>query len=102
MLFAGRPDGMEGMPAVLIEAAMVGLPVVAFDVAGVSEVVMNGETGFVVPWRNIAALAEAALQILGDDERAARFGGTARALAAGFGIEVVGERYVDLYRSLVA
>ena len=35
LLFASRPDGMEGMPASLIEAGMLGTPSVAYDVAGV-------------------------------------------------------------------
>ena len=45
-LFASRSDGMEGMPATLIEAGMAGVPVAAFSVAGVQEVLVDQETGF--------------------------------------------------------
>ena len=38
----------EGMPAVVIEAGMAGLPTVAYDVGAVAEVVQDGTTGFVV------------------------------------------------------
>ena len=38
----------EGMPAVIIEAGMAGLPTVAYDVGAVAEVVQDGTTGFVV------------------------------------------------------
>ena len=50
LLFASRPDGMEGMPASLIEAGMLSTSSVAYDVAGVGEVVTDGETGRLVPW----------------------------------------------------
>jgi len=49
----------EGMPMVLLEAGACGLPVVATDVGGNSEVVLNGKTGFIVPTRNPKALAQA-------------------------------------------
>ncbi|MGH2572285.1 MAG: glycosyltransferase family 4 protein [Actinomycetota bacterium] len=42
------PSRSEGIPGVLIEAAMRGLPVVASDVGGVREVVRHGETGRLV------------------------------------------------------
>ncbi len=43
------PSRTEGMPAVLIEAGLTGLPVVASDVGGVGEIVRDGETGILVP-----------------------------------------------------
>ena len=49
VLFASRSDGMEGMPAVVIEGGMGGLPVAALAVAGVSEVVVDGQTGLLAP-----------------------------------------------------
>jgi glycosyltransferase involved in cell wall biosynthesis len=49
----------EGMPVVLLEAAAVGLPIVATRVGGVAEVVEDGTTGFLVPPGDPAALAEA-------------------------------------------
>ena len=102
LLFVGRADGMEGMPGVLIEAAMVGLPVVAFDVAGVSEVVRDGESGSLVPWREVDGLAEATLRLFADPALATRFATNARRSASRFEIERVGDRYLDLYESLIA
>lgn len=101
LLFASRPDGMEGMPAVLIEAGMAGLPVAAFDVAGVSEIVEHGATGYLVPWRDVDGLAAASLRLLGDAGMSDRFSVNARQHAARFEIERIGGRYLDLYSSLL-
>ena len=53
----------EGMPVSLIEAASVGCPAVACDVGSVSEVVLDGKTGFACP-SHVEALAEAASRLL--------------------------------------
>ena len=47
----------DGIPNVIMEAASLGLPVVATNVCGIAEVIRNGETGHLVPQRNPAALA---------------------------------------------
>lgn len=47
----------DGIPNVIMEACCVGLPVVATDVCGISEVIRNNETGFLVRQRDPAALA---------------------------------------------
>jgi glycosyltransferase involved in cell wall biosynthesis len=49
----------EGMPVALLEAAAVGLPIVATRVGGVGEVVEDGVTGFLVPPGSAAELAGA-------------------------------------------
>ena len=77
------PSYREGMPRTIIEAMMMALPVVATDIRGSREEVVNGETGLLVPVRDASALA-GALQTLVDDPLArSRMGraGRARALA---------------------
>lgn len=63
----------EGLPMTLLEAAAAGLPVVATDVPGVRDVVLAGETGYLVPAHNPAALSQTMCQIMHmpDEERAA-------------------------------
>lgn len=58
----------EGLPNVLLEAHATGLPAVATNVGGNSEVVRDGVTGFIVPPQNPDALAEAMRRITGLSE----------------------------------
>ena len=60
------PSEAEGFGLVLIEAMAAGVPVVATDVAGIRDVVENGNTGLLVPARDPQALAQA-IQRLRDD-----------------------------------
>lgn len=52
------PTNWEGFPLSILEAMRAGLPVVASDVGGVSEGVVDGETGFHVPSGDVAAFRE--------------------------------------------
>ncbi len=52
----------EGLPNVLLESMSMGVPVVSSNIGGVSEIVINGETGYMVEPGNITALAEAILR----------------------------------------
>jgi len=53
------PSWREGMPRTIIEAMMMGLPVVATDIRGSREEVVDGETGLLVPVRDSVALGKA-------------------------------------------
>ncbi len=55
---------LEGLPMVLLQASSVGMPMVATDVGGNAEVVIDGSNGFVVPVRNDQALAAAMERVL--------------------------------------
>jgi len=54
----------EGLPMVLLEAASMGLPIVATDVGGNREIVFNGKNGFLVPAKNSEELANAMLNLM--------------------------------------
>lgn len=75
LLLASRS---EGMPMVLVEAGMAGLPVAAYSVAGVPEVIEDGRTGLLAPAGNVEALAAAAIQLLSDPELRRSLGRAAR------------------------
>ena len=57
---------VEGFGLAYLEASAFGLPVVGFDVGGVSEAVQNGRTGLLVPERDIPALAAALERLIRD------------------------------------
>ena len=103
LLFASRNDGMEGMPAAVIEAGMVGTPVAGYAVAGVPEVVLDGETGSLVAPGDLDGLAERVVDLLGDERRRRAIGEAARERClAHFEINAVAPKYVSLYEQVVS
>ncbi len=68
----------EGLPYVLMEAASLGKPHIATDVGGVSEFVVHGETGILVPPRNPQKLSDAIRNLLENPELTARLGKKAK------------------------
>ncbi len=77
------PSHREGMPRSIIEAMLSGLPVVATDIRGVREEVVDGQTGLLVPVADPRALGAALARLAGDAGLRRRFGaaGLARARA---------------------
>jgi glycosyltransferase involved in cell wall biosynthesis len=67
----------EGTPVTLIEALSAGLPAVATDVGGVRDVVEEGASGFVVPARDTAAIADALVRLAEEPELRTRMGADA-------------------------
>jgi glycosyltransferase involved in cell wall biosynthesis len=76
-----RDGDSEGLPTVVAEAAAASLPVVVSDHSGLPEAVVEGETGFIVPEADAAALARALTDMLAFPEVRARMARAARALA---------------------
>lgn len=75
------PSHREGMPRSIIEAMMSRLPVVATEVRGSREEVVDGETGRLVPVGDVAALTEALAELAGDAGLRAAWGAAGRARA---------------------
>jgi glycosyltransferase involved in cell wall biosynthesis len=87
------PSRHEGFPVAPIEAMAAGLPVVAADAPGVSDILADGEGsgGIVVPCEDVDALAAALLRLIDDPEHAAELGRRARRRAEShYDFEVVG------------
>ena len=70
---------VEGLGIVYLEASATGLPVVAGDSGGAPDAVREGETGYVVDGRDVAAIADRVATLLADPELARRMGAAGRA-----------------------
>lgn len=94
------PSHREGFPRAAMEAAAMGLPVVATDVRGCREIVEPGVNGLLVPVRDPRALADA-LDHFADSDLRRRWGAASRERArAAFDERVVVQRVLDAYRAV--
>lgn len=92
----------DGIPNVIMEALNGGMPVVATDVCGISEVIRPGETGLLVPQRDPAALANAIRQMLEDSVSAQKMAMNGKALVTSmFNTQKNTQALADLYYSSV-
>lgn len=93
---------LEGTPGVLLDALVLGKPIVATKVGGVSEVIEDGVSGLLVPGGDADALGAAIARVLRDPSLAARLSSAARARAPMFSIEQTVDRTMAIYRELLA
>ncbi len=91
----------EGLPMALLEAMMVGLPVVSTAVGAVPEVIQDGVSGRLVPPKDPEALAEALGQVLSDPAMAASWGQQAQRRArTHYSAVVMAAKYQQVYKDL--
>lgn len=91
----------EGLPRALVEAALAGLPSVAYSVNGVKDILIEGETGFPVPPHDTAAAAEKILWIKNHPAEARKFAQKARTRVENeFDIDKMVRQQEDLYQKL--
>ena len=97
------PSLGEGFGMVALEAMERGRPVIASDVGGLPEIVVDGETGLIVPRGDSDGLTGAMIELASDLPRAAAMGqaGRRRALTA-FGQERCTEQTAALYGAALA
>ncbi len=92
----------EGFPMVLLEAVETGLPMVSYDCPkGPSEIIIDGESGFLVRPGDTAALSRRICDVIGDGELRKRFGVRAKRSSAEFSIELIMSQWKELFEGLV-
>jgi glycosyltransferase involved in cell wall biosynthesis len=97
------PSYGEALPRALIEASACARPVVAADAGGVREVVSDGVSGTLIPPGEIAAIADAVIDLLHDPERRARMGQSGRVLVEErFDMHSWARRLTDIYTEATA
>jgi len=92
------PSLSEGLSMAILEAMMAGKPVIATHVGGNPEIVLDGETGFLVPAKDSHALAASLIKLLRDPQMAIQFGEKGRRRAERqFSLHTMVNAYQSLY-----
>lgn len=90
----------EGLPLAFMEAMSAGKPIIANDIDGAGDVVVNGETGFLVPPHQPEVMAERILTLLGDEALCEKMGRIAQQRSENFSLPQMLNRIEALYRDL--
>lgn len=92
----------EGLGVVLIEAMELGLPIVASNVGGIPDVVIDGETGILVPEKDPEALASAYKRLAAEPELVKHLlVGSQKRIAECFTWDGIIERQIDVYNKVL-
>jgi N-acetyl-alpha-D-glucosaminyl L-malate synthase BshA len=96
------PSETESFGLAALEAMACETPVIATRTGGLPEVVIDGETGYLVEVGDTRAMAERAAEILSDETRRRRMGASGRAWAVErFNTEIVIPQYERLYERVI-
>jgi L-malate glycosyltransferase len=96
------PSATESFGLAALEAMACAVPVIASDVGGIPEVVKDGESGFLAPPGDVAAMSDRAIRILKDATLQERMKRAAVERAAEFSANRVVPRYEQLYEEVLA
>ena len=95
------PSYREGTPRILIEAAAMGKPIVATNIAGCAGLVIDGVNGLLVPVKDSTALAEALIRLFEGKKLRERFGQAGREIVLNeFDESIVLAKTWDVYKEL--
>jgi len=96
------PTYREGTPRILLEAAAMGLPIVATDVPGCREIVSHGKNGLLVPPKDSVAVAKAIKLLADDPDKRHQMGKAGREkVLAEFDESIVIEKTLSVYKELL-
>jgi glycosyltransferase involved in cell wall biosynthesis len=96
------PSHREGLPVSLLEAAAFGRPLISTDAPGCREIVIDGQTGLLVPIENPAALADAIAKLAESRELRRRYGEGARNFVVEhLSAKIIGSSIVELYQQII-
>jgi glycosyltransferase involved in cell wall biosynthesis len=97
-----HPSLWEGMPNVVLEAMAARRPVVGTAVEGTEDLVVPGQTGWLVPARDVSALSSALIEAADSPERCRRFGEAGRLrVQADFSLETTVAAYERLWAAII-
>lgn len=93
---------IETQGIVLIEAAAVGLPLIAVDKGAVGEVCIDGRNGFLCRPRDEEQISEAIVKILGDNKLREEFSKESLKIAKNHDFETTLDRFINIYEGLIS
>jgi glycosyltransferase involved in cell wall biosynthesis len=94
-----NPSMREGFGLNVVEANALGVPCVAYDVAGLRDSIVNGETGLLVKSGNVEALAEGIINILNDEKLRFKFSRNALEYSRSFSWDKVADKFMKVIKS---
>jgi glycosyltransferase involved in cell wall biosynthesis len=94
------PSLNEGMGRVLVEAMALSKPIIASRIGGITDLVVHGKNGLLVPPRDANDIAEAILVLLDDEPKRKAMGDEGRRMAKGYSVELMVEKINALYEQL--
>ncbi|MCS6819074.1 MAG: glycosyltransferase [Chitinophagales bacterium] len=95
------PSMIEGLPAVILEAMYCRLPVVAYDVGGIGEVVKNNETGWLVEKGDEDAFVHAVLGVLNGDSVEKIIDNAHKMIVSKYDNLIIAKKFEHLYNNLI-
>jgi glycosyltransferase involved in cell wall biosynthesis len=97
-----HPAVREGLGVAMLKAAAAGVPVLAFDTAGAREAVVHGETGVLVPPKDVTKLQKAIELLIDEPEMRQELGVAGRQrMKDEFLVATMADRHIDLYESVI-
>jgi len=95
------PSLNEGMGRVLVEAMALGKPIVASDIGGIPDLVVDGENGYLVPVGDVEVLAARIRTLLDDPGKREKMGNAGQRYADKYSLEEMMKKIDRLYRELL-
>ncbi|MCL4548438.1 MAG: glycosyltransferase family 4 protein [Bacteroidetes bacterium] len=93
---------LEGLPRVFAQSMLMGKPVIAFDLDGAHEVIVDGKNGYLIEPMNIDMLADRILDLISDISKARKFGEFAKNnISDDFSIQTMVDNTDRLYQELL-
>ena len=96
------PSISEALPVVLMEAQAIGLPIVATDVGSVAEAIIDGRSGFLVPYRDVNALVEKIEYLIEHPELWFKMGRYGRKfIEENYDIKKLNQKLLKIYQNII-
>ena len=95
------PSYFEGLAQVQLEALAAGLPIIATDSSGATDLIADGKEGYIIPVGDVEALREAMLNFIKSPADLAVMSPAARLCAERYSWEAYGDRWIELLDQVV-